>query len=122
MLSKQEIEDIIVTALEGGSNYWYFLGDTSVLAIREKVSRDEVPELGPAMAKAIDMGAKVPIYDIEQPNDILGILDKEKIQAGIKKNIADQRTEVWEVKQGDFDAGTADVLFQYFVMNEIVFG
>ena len=29
----QIIKDMIITALEGGSNYWYFLPDLSTIAI-----------------------------------------------------------------------------------------
>lgn len=109
MLNQNEIDDIIITALEGGSNYWYLL--------HEEGSVDEV-------LRKIKAGEGVKVYDIEgdEDDEPLGILTKKSIRKGIKQCIEDGQNEVWDVKKDEWDSDTADVLFQYFVMNEIVYG
>lgn len=119
--TKQELEDIIVTALEGGSNYWYFLDDHSVRVIREFVPKEVDAYLSTAFAKAIDKGAIIPIYDIET-SELLGNISKETIIERTNKLLDDNRNEVWGVKRGDFDAEDADIIFQYFLFAEVVFG
>lgn len=120
--TKEQIKDVIVTALEGGSNYWYFLTNDSVKAIRDKVSKEENKYLSEAITDAIYKGAVIPIYDIENPNDLLGTLSKDSVEAGIQLMINQERDEIESVLDDTYDAESADVMFQYFVMGEIVFG
>ena len=122
MLNKQEIENVLVGALEGGSNYWYWIERNDMNKVRQLVSKEADPCNSTAIAKAIDLGLELPIYDYEDISDCLGVLSKKSIREGIKRSIDDEREEVYMVKNGYDDAETADILFQYFVMKEIVFG
>lgn len=121
-LTTEQIRDVIVTALEGGSNYWYFLANDSVKAIRDKVSKEENEYLSEAVTDAIYKGAVIPVYDIENPSELLGTLSKDSIEAGIQLMINNERDEIELVLDETYDAGDADVMFQYFVLGEIVFG
>jgi hypothetical protein len=51
---RQVIEDVFVTALEGGSNYWYFLPDEAIDLIRKAVPKSVDPYQSTAISKAIE--------------------------------------------------------------------
>lgn len=107
MISKEKIEDIIITALEGGSNYWYTLINES--------STEEV-------LNKINAGENVMVFDQEDPDTLLGLLNQKSIQKGIQQSIYENSYLIANVIEDNWDANDADCLFQYFVMNEIVFG
>lgn len=121
-LTQDQIKDVIVGALEGGSNYWYYLNNKSVEAIREKVSKEENKYLSEAITDAVFRGAVVPFYDVENPNEKLGFLSKKSIEVGLQKMLDDEREEIDMVLNGEDDAETSDVILQYCVMGELVFG
>lgn len=119
------LENIFVTALEGGSNYWYFLPSKEVKKIREAVPKTEEPALSMAMFMAIfDKGVEVAIHDAENPEDALGVLNREIIMERIKElEIHGRYRRFWYAELNEEgDAETSDVVFQYLVMGEIVFG
>ena len=68
-IEDDRIETLFVSALEGGSNYWYWLNDDSMVSVRNIVSRDEDPCYSTAIWTAIKKGANVPIYDAEDPDE-----------------------------------------------------
>jgi hypothetical protein len=122
ILTDQQIKNVIVTALEGGSNYWYYLPQESRFAIRSRVSEEENPYISEAITDAVLSGADVVIRDAEDDNEILGTLTSESIAKGLDIAIANYPEEIQDVITEDYDAGTADTLFQLFVMGEVVFG
>jgi hypothetical protein len=122
ILSDEQIKNVIVTALEGGSNYWYYLPQESRLAIRSRVSEEENPYISEAITDAVLSGADVNIYDAEEPSDVLGTLSSESIAKGLDLACVDYADEIQDVITEDYDADTADTLFQLFVMGEVVFG
>jgi hypothetical protein len=117
MLSNQQITDIIITALEGGSNYWYSLEMNSNNAAKSKdQSRAEF-----ICEQVLKHNATFQIFDIDD-DEHLGELSKESIKKGIKLVKANYPEYIVDVKEGDFDAEIADIFFQYFILGEIVFG
>lgn len=119
------LENIFVTALEGGSNYWYWLPSKEVKKIREAVPKTEEPALSMAMFMAIfDKGVEVAIHDVENPEDALGVLNKELVLQRVRElGLSYQYSKFWDAEENEEgDAETSDVVFQYFVMGEIVFG
>jgi hypothetical protein len=119
------LENIFVTALEGGSNYWYFLPSKEVKKIRKEVPKTDEPALSSAMFMAIfDKGVEVAIHDIEDPEECLGTLSRASIMESLNV-LADNENfrSFWELELNeDGDAESSDVIFQYLVMGEIVFG
>ena len=112
-IEDENIIDILVAALEGGSNYWYFLPDLSMVkeyhrrAMSEKI----------IMTVLEDESISIPVTDLEDEEELLGYINKQNIMEGI----------VLFIQNGNkfdpiMDAGDADALFQYIVMKEIVFG
>lgn len=123
VLSREDIENIMVGALEGGSNYWYFLDDDGCQAIRNVVTRDDDPYLSTSITKAVmDHGASIPIRDNEDPDVILGHLTKDSIKKGIVKALDDDSYAIKNIMNDRDDAYDADVMFQYFLLGEIVYG
>jgi hypothetical protein len=119
------LENIFVTALEGGSNYWYYLPSKEVKKIREAVPKTEEPALSMAMFMAIfDKGVEVAIHDLENPEDCLGTISHDSIKESIRSISDDDRyNNFWNAELNeDGDGESSDVIFQYFVMGEIVFG
>lgn len=119
-------EDLLVTALEGGSNYWYYLSVEAYDLINKSIRTKQILE--PPSIKmwdAIKHGASIPIYDEENKNEKLGEINLESIAKGEQmmvdkyffhfKKLLDKENVEW-------DAETADVWFQLAVMGEITFG
>ncbi len=118
------LENIFVTAVEGGSNYWYFLSDEAISIIRKAVPKEEDPYLSTAIFKAFfDKGAVIPINDAEDEEEVLGYLDIDKAQSrlqalsedvGLKWALENELEEIG-------DATSSDVVFQYLAFGEVVF-
>lgn len=110
-IKDEEIIDCLITALEGGSNYWYSIPDLSMIVkTKGKALSENV------IISALKYDAEIPVFDIETDEE-LGIISKENIQAGLQSFINNGYT--FDVAM---DADEADVLFQFIVMGEIVYG
>jgi hypothetical protein len=123
-VSRETMENIFVTALEGGCNYWYYLSKEAVTRVRSAVPKSEEECLSVAIFKAVyDHDVEVPINDIENPSEVLGILNKSEMPLRIHKMIEDGHGDaIFSEIREEGDAETSDIIFQYLVMNEIVFG
>jgi len=123
-LSREVLEDIFVTAIEGGSNYWYFLSKDAVKRIRQVVSREQVPYLSVAMLNAVlDHGVAVPINDVENEEDIVGWISIDTMQQRLQDLYNSENR--WAIERHineEGDADSADVVFQYMTMGEAVYG
>jgi len=123
-LDREVLEDIFVTALEGGSNYWYYIPEESIKAIRDAVPKSEDPYLSTAILKAIlDHNVEVAINDAEQEDEEVGVLSKATIEGRLQAllNSPDKWALDAHIKE-EGDAGSADVVFQYMAMGEVVYG
>lgn len=118
-LTQQDIDDIMVAALEGGINYWCW---------RVVVQGDY---LGEYASEQISRGGKLAVW-IDEPfedDKTCYMLDRDKFLAGFK---------LWLEKGGDsydaidysdgfvdcgqIDAICADEIIQYALFGEVVFG
>lgn len=125
IVPREVLENVCVTALEGGSNYWYYLSEGAVKLIRKAVPKNEDPYLSTAILKAIlDHDVEVPISDAEDEDEVLGYISKKTIQERIQKLSQDDSSK-WALEReirGEGDADSSDVVFQYLAMGEVVFG
>jgi Asp-tRNA(Asn)/Glu-tRNA(Gln) amidotransferase C subunit len=142
-LTKEDIINLFVTALEGGSNYWYHI------EFPDKVNTGE--PTSEAVGNFILNGGEVIFYDFEIMKDVqkklskgyynieggivdeklfaedkqealLGYVDMNSILEGISITKEDY-PEVWEnILLEQYDANDADIFLQLCVMGEIVFG
>lgn len=122
---RKVLENVIVTALEGGSNYWYYLPKESIKRIREAVPKEEDPYLATAMLKAVlDHNVVVPIYDAEDIYEEIGSINRETIHQRLQ-DLHNNKGLSWalEVEINECgDAESSDVVFQYLSMGEHVYG
>lgn len=123
-LSREVLEDIFVTAIEGGSNYWYFLSRDAVKRIRQAVPRDVDAVLSTATFKAVyDHGVSVPINDVENEEDIVGWISMETMQERLQSLLnSNDRWALERHMNEEGDADSADVVFQYMTMGEAIYG
>lgn len=127
-VTKEVLENIFVTALEGGSNDWYWLTDDTVAKIRKYVSRKEEPALSVAVFRAVmEHGVIVEVHDndfmAEHEPDCLGVLNHNTIKDRLQKlaNDSNYSYALIQELEGNGDAATSDIVFQYLVMNECIF-
>ena len=123
-VKREVLEDVFVTALEGGSNYWYYLPEESIKAIRKAVPKSEDPYLSTAILKAIlDHDVKVPINDAENEDEVIGVITRGTMQSRLQL-LADSSNK-WALERHikeEGDAESADIVFQYLTMGEVVYG
>jgi hypothetical protein len=111
-------ESWMITALEGGSNYWYF--------IKSLPKRDDLKGL--AFSEALSTlvwkhDEKIEVFDIEnQDEEPLGVIEKSKVVATLQK-LSKENNEVFvNLTSENYDAMDCDIFFQVLVMDEITFG
>jgi len=145
-LTKQDIIDILITALEGGSNYWYLMdlpeniksyGQSTSEAVGEYIlrggsidffDREEYYDVRRSLkdgdyniGDSDDMIDKKS-YQEDIENTKLGYIDMDRILEVITK-IKSEYPEIWKnILLENADAGDADVFLQLCVMNEVVYG
>jgi len=123
-MNREMLENVFVTALEGGSNYWYALSGTARAKVRKVVPRAEDPYFATAMLTAVlDHGVEIDIHDGENPEDVLGTLSANTMEKRLKdlRESPHYRYAIEAEEDGDGDAETSDIVFQYLVIGEVWF-
>lgn len=107
-----DIIDYLSGALEGGSNYWYNLPDLSMLTYTEE-------DLATNIFESVnnDHDLLIPVHDIET-NDFLGYISYDNISCGLSLYLEENGFDNLDY----MDACDYDLLFQYIVMGEIIYG
>jgi hypothetical protein len=122
-ITYEMFENWIVTALEGGSNYWCYIKHDSIPnSVKEKY-KEETLAFTQLIAKAIWV-EKLPIqvYDEGQECELLGVIDMKSVKKGLE-SLCEHHEEIFKkLMKEEYDANDADVFFQYIVMNELTFG
>lgn len=113
-LTQEDIDDIMVGALEGGITYWC-----------SEASPEGGEYLGEYASEQISRGGTLLLYDFEE--EAYRKLDLEKFLNGFKpwvENGGDQYGAVQghEVDCCNIDAGCADAIIQYSLFGEVVYG
>ena len=113
-VTSQDIDDIMVAALEGGINYW---------CRKVKVVGDY---LGEYASEQISRGGSLILYDAESSDH--WELDLEKLMNGIQKAIEDNWFDDYDwyvdgkLDTIEIDAEVADTIIQLALFDELVFG
>jgi hypothetical protein len=112
-ITTKDIEDVIITAFEGGINYWAGL----------RLTADWTPKpLGLPnsewAAKLIIEGKTVKLYDIEDKATDFELTLKGLL-FGIQKYYLATN---YQIDKENWDAESADCIIQYALFGEIVFG
>lgn len=110
-LTQQDIDDIMVAALEGGINYW--------CREAEVVGK----YLGEYASDQISRGGSLILHDSESSDK--WELTLEKFLNGVKLYFEDGchvQVEDNCIDAGDIDAGDADCIVQFALFGKVVFG
>jgi len=124
-ISKETLEDIFVTAIEGGSNYWYLVEKDAIQKIRNAVPDTSVPFSVALFQAVYDHDVEVEMNDLENPEDVLGIISKKTMQERLQKSCEVEANIQWAIeaemnKEGD--AVSSDLIFQVITLGEVQFG
>lgn len=121
-IRNEDIDDIMVSALEGGINYW---------CRKAEVAGDY---LGEYASDQISRGGELILHDTEENKTYT--LSKEKFLEGLKKYIAAGNTECIDretdgigiytgklnIDTCNIDANAADSIIQYAVFGDVIYG
>lgn len=111
-VTQQDIDDIMVSVLEGGINYWC-----------RKAEVVGGKYLGEYASDQISRGGSLMLYDIESSDK--WELTLEKFLAGLKMYVENGGAGcVWDeaIDTGEIDGCAADNIVQYALFGELVFG
>ena len=116
VLTKEDIDDIMCGALEGGITYW---------CNRAKVVGDYLGEYG---HEQIARGGKLELHDCEE--DKVYVLDLQKLLKGIELwaknpvgcNCLEQKDGHLEIDCCNADAIVCDAIIQYALFGDVIYG
>jgi hypothetical protein len=112
-VSHYDLECLLITAVEGGSNYW------------AQFSKRCLPK-GEYLYDLYEVCRECPEFQVDVfeqgTTDQLGIVDLNRLLKGLEIMMRDYPWHYANVIEDNADAETADVYFQCVVMGEIVFG
>ena len=114
-VSAQDMEYLLVAAFEGGINYW--CGQVEITKYPEDMEEEEQLYA----SDIIGRGGELKLYDVEEPEETW-VLTQEKMLNGISKAMEWGDYGTVEELMDAHDADTADVIVQYALFDEIVFG
>lgn len=114
-ITDQMIEDLIVTAFEGGSNYWM---EWEVSSKRKDVKWDS----NNYAKQIVDGDIELDIFDVEDDGDLLGKLNMECIKTGLIKMGESYPVALFNIINESWDANDADIFMQLVVLGDIVYG
>ena len=128
-LSRPEMESELISALGGGSNYWYWIPTTEVMKVRDATPEMEGSPLAFRIMKAVmERGVRMGVTDVNEPNpetqNPLGYLTRDSMLSAMSKMMKPEggnRRMAAQILAGDSDADTGDVWFQFAVMGKQVF-
>lgn len=118
--SDQLREDLLVTALEGGSNYWYLFSDKDAEDVLSKTEKGSPFSI--RVWQYIKEGNALAVYDLEDEEELLGVFSLQSIEEGEKIMFENFFSHYSDAKEENWDAETADVWFQLCLMKDVVFG
>lgn len=108
IVKEQDIDDIMVTALEGGINYWC----DGVVITSNPANKEYASE-------AIAYGGELRLYEIDGSQFLLV---RNMILRGIDKAMDHFKYDSFEQFMDEHDATTADVVVQFALFDKIVYG
>lgn len=112
-VSIQDLSDLMVTALEGGINYW--CRKAKITKFPENLEE----ELSMSADEVVANGGEIKLYDAE--SDDTWVLNRDKLLIGIKLHCDNINSTVSEMIE-NHDAGDADSIVQYAIFSELIFG
>lgn len=109
------IESLLVSAFEGGSNYW--LGKVGRINVAQDKKKD--------LYQTVLQGDGLTIKERDEEAPVIkdfGILDRKTIEAGLEKMAKDAPGHFGDIKTDNADAETGDVFLQFCLFGKIIYG
>jgi hypothetical protein len=125
-LDDEFFEDIICTMFEGGSNYWI---DKIKINHPDGNKPKDVPNSTWA-ANALNNGGNIIIYPYGEDEEKITLV-KNMLVEGLDKwaknypthvSIVHENTGKSTIDAGDIDADDADIILQYALFNDVIYG
>lgn len=114
-ITDEEINDLMATAFEGGINYW-----CGGVKLKEGSLTPEQKEKIKYISDAISLGGTLILEDAESSDT--WELTKDKFLAGVVKTLVWGNYLDASELIDNHDAETTDILLQYALFDEIIFG
>lgn len=113
-MKKEDIVDVMITALEGGINYWCGECNTVSPPLRHDTARPE---------EVIAYGGVLEFVDVENPADpeCRWKLTKDKFMAGVHLEMKERGMRNYNQLMNVLDASAADRIIQYALFENIIF-
>ncbi len=118
------IEDQLVTAIEGGINYWGGIDNRKgKFVIPKGLKREDAEPLSIWCSRIIKEGGSIKFFDSnEDEDDSNWILDLNKMIKGFITMAVKSPSHFGDMISENGDATTAEVYIQYCLFGEIVYG
>ena len=129
-ITPKMLEDLLVTALEGGTGYWACLGERTEpehkTAYKQYEHHEEANWTPHHVYVPMSPGGNIQILDAEttmdDDPDVLGDLNLPNMIRGLDLMAKEFPGDFQEFIEGDYDSNHADCFMQLAVMGELVFG
>lgn len=108
-------KNLLIGALEGGSNYWYWIPDRAVDVMNLYKEFDDT--FADKMYRALEKGRSLEVEDIES-KDLLGSISLESMEKAEELMLERHPHHFADIITETDDSTTADVWFQLCVMGE----
>ena len=117
-LSKTDIENLVIAAIEGGIGHWACLNTTALpwVEYRKKYPKDPCSIVA---SKILLEGHSLEFTDSEDGKHLPSI-DLKDVLSGIMKYIEKHLDFVSSL--ADWDTETADIIWQYGMFGELIYG
>ncbi len=116
MKHKSLISNLLTTAVEGGSNYWYYV------SLPDDYETIKALSFADNVINYLSLGHRsIPILDCNDHSEVLGHLTYEALKTSLNA-LKRYNKEIYDsVMEESFDADEADLWFQLVVMGEVVY-
>lgn len=124
-VSREVLENIVITALEGGSNYWYYISEEAIKRINSVAPRtNDNSSFSERLFRAVfDYDIIVPIHDIEDTDgEPVGELNVKTFEKHLEICASEALWALQEEIDERGDAGSSDVVFQYLALGDFIYG
>lgn len=128
----ERVHDLLVSALEGGSNYWYMIQsrkEPDVITFTDPIwneEREKDPKFLHTNEVPFNPGGALMIDDSNADDPELKMpvaLDLERMITGLELWAGSEYTRHWnDFINEDDDAETADVFLQFCIFGKIIYG
>lgn len=114
-ITREAIVDLLVTALEGGSNYW------CLITYQPDVLREGLDTEVKVEHILDHPDVYVNVNDLET-QEFLGTLSAKTIAEGVQQLKREYPDSTLDVLNEAWDAETADIFFQLVIMKDVIYG